>query len=716
LGLSLERPILRYGTVEVFDMRLPIFSLKRIALTGAALLAFSATSFASEGPGPVRSCTIAINGSLQAPAPLTAEPISLKKTSLLNAATRELRKLVLAVGSVNTTKLRSEFKHYIFGDDAAQMVARLERDFPPKHDLSGKLISGIESRDNLVRVKPAALEEILGASALTELKNRRVLTALARPEVYHQHQAEVDQVLASLVAPESYESTLQRIHRLHEDTIAKAKNRKRSTYTDTTSSGKISYDSGLSEKAIEESLNLFGLKTTSIPKSLTKIQDTDLFDAPYDIVTGLFDSLVAEGVDRDLARSFLRDLGERAADEGVMRLRKYREGEENVSFNGVPGPGSGLKSTNPNIRDAAFADGITWLEFKMKRTLGETARKTVVDKPRFPLSDALANMIEDPSHFLSDAAFEKTRTILKADIQTNFKKLNAISDWNEAEVEAGLNFIRGLHKQGISLKPVGRTVYMRDSHNLNLVDSDGRIHNIQLTFDRYVWELDRTTGALLQALPWVEKNNGWHFQYDAPSGWFVHRDAKSGKPLHAMHPHKPGEIFDVSNGSGVMLSGPFNVQPVLVGELKVPVQFIELSPELIASFPALAAVLEIRKQMIADTGRLNESRVANGLKPFAVDRGKRSTSRKDLAGGIKLKIHPLGLNTSIAASKMIEMEFNFNPETGYWVHWNEDVAIVYHPSVGVMKVTPVPGRPNEVRLTPIYFINEQAVATTERAG
>lgn len=612
------------------------------------------------------------------------EGLAVKKTTRLDEVAQKLRRMILEKGIIDTTKLRSEFKHYIEASITDKMVADLQKEFPPVYDISGKLISGLTSRDNVAKVKASKFESVVGSEKAATLLETNLMQAMLLPDVYSQHRDEIRSRLKSLFG-KSADEILRQTEKLQAEAVAKTAGRERRTYTDTSSTSKFIYKSQLSREAFLESAKTFGLNFSEAeisPLSHIKYDDLSPTAKSY-----LIEKIVNLGADKDTAESFVADLVERSNDEGVIRYRKYRTGRENLDFAGIPSPASGLETRNTKIVDADFAKGVTWLEFKMKNSNGEAARQTVVNKPRFPLRDEQISILKDRARFVDDSDFARTKEIIKSEIKFTVEKLSQSgvkeATWNEREVESAIDFIRKLHLQGHSLEPVGRTVYMRDSYNLNLVDKVGKSQNVQITRDRHVWELDRKNGQMLQALPWVEKNRGWQFQFNARSGWYEHKNAE-GKVEHAFHPRFPNVVYEINGNSRVQINA--KLDPVEVVELKIPVAFIQLSKQDVAKLPQLQAIVNLRKMMIKETENLNARRKEVGLAAFKVDKGKRSTSRSDVGGGITLLVHPKSLPSGILEDELVAREFKFNPETGFWVNWSEGADLVYHPTYGVLRL------------------------------
>src|SRR5579885_3298832 len=86
----------------------------------------------------------------------------IKRAHELNAEAQALRREVIRSGKVDTTSLRSEFKHYLTEDETNRIIQDLKRKYPPRFDTQGKLVSGISSRDNRVRLRDDEIVKILG--------------------------------------------------------------------------------------------------------------------------------------------------------------------------------------------------------------------------------------------------------------------------------------------------------------------------------------------------------------------------------------------------------------------------------------------------------------------------------------------------------------------------------------------------------------------------
>lgn len=621
---------------------------------------------------------------------LTKKP-EVKRTTRLDEEAQLLRRYVLESGVIDTTKLRSEFKHYVESSRTDEMIRQLEARFGPLFSIDGKQLSGIASRDGMVKLDTKhlkALPDMLETPLYDQLSSAGIMAAIKNPLIYSQHRETIRSKVESFIGRERAERLLKEIEELHIRAVIEANGRGLNTYTDTASTAKFAYRSGVSREAILETSSELGLALRDAEVAiLEKVDFSTLTDRQSAEVAT---SLSKVGVDSEAAANFVSLLRDRSLDEGVVRYRKYRTGNENLRFDGITSPGSKQATANNQIKDAWFADNVTWLEFKMKNTLGQASRKTVVNKPRFPLPDDVIAVLKDSSRFKSANAFEQTKTELKNTIRETIEKLKASgikeAAWNETEVNAAIDFIRSLHLQGHSLEPVGRTVYMRKSYNLNLRDKQGNTHNIQITRDRHVWELGRTSGNLIQALPYVAKAQDWHFQFNPQRGMYEHLSKAKKQVLHEFHPRAPELVYEVNGASRKPID--LTVEPVEVVEIKVPLKFIKLSSEDIANLPDLGAVASLREEMKSATENLNARRKKANLSGFAVDKGKRSSSRKDVGGGVVLVVEGK------------KMEFKFHPETGYWVAWAANGNLVYHPQVGVQKLETI-GR--KLRATPTAF-------------
>ncbi len=622
----------------------------------------------------------------------------IKRTTRLDDEAQLLRRYILESGVVDTTKLRSEFKHYVESSRTDEMIRQLEVRFGPQFSIEGKQISGIASRDGMVKLNtkdlkalPLLAELSFGSSTYDRIVSAGLMTAIKNPLVYSQHRETLRSRLFRIVGHVKVDVLMKQIEELHIRAAIDAAGRGLNTYTDTASTAKFAYRSGVSREAILEASSELGL-TLRAPEIeiLEKVDFSNLSDRQSAEVAT---SLAKLGIEAEAATNFVSVLRERALDEGVVRYRKYRTGDENLRFDGIASPGAKQTALNNTINDAWFADGVTWLEFKMKNTQGQASRGTVVNKPRFPLPDDVISVLKDANRFKTKEEFELTKIELKQAIRETVDKLLASgikeASWNEAELNAAIDFIKSLHLQGHSLEPVGRTVYMRKSYNLNLLDKAGNTNNIQITRDRHVWELGRTTGNLLQALPYLAKAQDWHFQYNSQTGMYEHLSIDKKQVLHRFHPRAPKLIYEISGAQEKLVD--VRVEPVEVVEIKVPLKFIKLSDEDIANLPDLGAVASLRDQMKYATQDLNTRRRNANLSGFAVDKGKRSSSRNDVAGGIDLVVQGK------------KVGFKFHPETGYWVSWANKGNLVYHPTVGVSRLSL--SEDNKLMSEPIDFRN-----------
>lgn len=627
--------------------------------------------------------------------PLTKMP-EVKRTTRLDEEAQLLRRYILESGEIDTTKLRSEFKHYVESSRTDEMIRQLESQFGPQFSIDGKQLSGIASRDGMVKLDtkdlkalPEMAQQRDGQTLYDYLSSSGVMPAIKNPLVYSQHRESVASLIESIVGRNRADNLLKEIEGLHIRAVVEAEGRGLNTYTDTASTAKFAYRSGVSRDAILETSSELGvmLKAAEIAV-LEKVDFANLTDRQSAEVAT---SLSKLSIEPEAADNFVSALRERALDEGVVRYRKYRTGKENLRFDGIASPGAKQSAAQGSIKDAWFADNVTWLEFKMKNTQGLASRRTVVNKPRFPMPDDVISVLKDARRFKSAAAFSKTKTELKNAIRETIERLQASgikeAKWNETEVSAAIDFVRSLHLQGHSLEPVGRTVYMRKSYNLNLIDKQQKTHNIQITRDRHVWELGRTSGSLLQALPYVAKVQDWHFQYNSQTGMYEHLSKTKRQVLHRFHPRAPELVYEVTGAQEKLVD--VQVEPVEVVEIKVPLKFIRLSDEDIANLPDLAAVASLREQMKYATQALNNRRVKANLSGFAVDKGKRSSSRKDVSGGVVLLVEGR------------KVEFKFHPETGYWIAWGQNATLAYHPSLGVSRLSL--GKNNKVVSEPTDF-------------
>lgn len=634
-------------------------------------------------------------------------PLIVKRTFLLGRVTQKLRQVLISSGSVDTTKLRSEFKHYNLRGDADALIRRLQEEFPPIYDISGKLLEGINSRDSRVRANGKRIELAMGAESFLAAREQGLASALLYADVLAQHRPEVTIQLTQIAGGNSAKARewLGRVDELHAQAAAMTK--KSFVYTDTSSTAKFRYNAETSRIAIEQIARRHGIKGMT-PALAARIRAFKSFEDKR--VVGWRERTreklrQAGNRDETSIDGFISEIEERAFDEGVIRFRKYRIAAPDARFIGIADPSSGRKAdASLGITDAPFANDVVWFEFKMKATEGDQDLGTVVNKPRFPISDSRIQDLLDRRNFLGDAEFELTRMKIKEDIRANIESMQSRgikeAKWEESEIDAALELARALHKDGFSFAPVGRTIYTRDSNNLNLrAPGTKLVHNVQLTRDSRVWELDRTTGKMVQALPFNETTRGLNFQFDPMSGWHVHR-SKDGKVELVMHRSQTDRAFPVKNGKPDLdhpVTG-LKLEEVEVVELKVPLQFIRLNEEDITAVPRLALVRSARQEMIALTEKLNRARKSAGLEEFSVDRGKRSTSRKDLAGGLLIQVE----------KDADARTFTFNPESGYWVSWRGEVpAYAFHPDIGAFKIDYDPARPGEIESRRVPFSMER---------
>lgn len=584
---------------------------------------------------------------------------------------------------MDTTKLRSEFKHYVEESKTKSLIAKLQEKFPAIFSLDGKLLSGMASRDGIIRVPISQLKALpkmndilFGQRAYKLVKEAGLISALKTPAVFNQHREEIRSKLFRILGPSRGDALIRQVEELQAQVIARSENAAQS-FTDTANTAKYSYSTQLSKEAISEVTAEYDFHANEeIIRALSKIDFQNISDSDISKVAKKLSEL---GPSVDDARGILKDLREKVLDEGVIRYRKYRVAQENTRFTGVPSPGSEFKNSSSEVKDSSFAEGVTWLEFKMKNSQGENSRQTVVNKPRFPLFDSIIATVKNRDLFLNH--FEETKAYLKDQIKQTVERLkqNNVKEavYNEGEVDAAINFIASLHRQGFSFEPVGRTVYSRESYNLNLLDRAGQGYNVQITLDKNVFELSRRSGNLYQAMPYVAKDHDWHFQYNPLSGLYEHRSG-SGEVLHVFHPRAPQLVYEVNGENRHLVD--IEVDPIEVVEIKVPLQFINLSQDDINKVPGLASVAELRDELKTATLDLNSRRENSNLSPFSLDKGKRSSSRKDVAGGITLLVSAGG------KSPFKKVKFNFHPESGYWVAWGKGGSLIYHPQTGLLKI------------------------------
>ena len=92
--------------------------------------------------------------------PLTKMP-EVKRTTRLDEEAQLLRRYILESGEIDTTKLRSEFKHYVESSRTDEMIRQLEIRFGPQFSIDGKQLSGIASRDGMVKLDTKDLNSSL---------------------------------------------------------------------------------------------------------------------------------------------------------------------------------------------------------------------------------------------------------------------------------------------------------------------------------------------------------------------------------------------------------------------------------------------------------------------------------------------------------------------------------------------------------------------------
>ena len=659
--------------------------------------------------------------------------IQTKPVQVLDAeAARARQKLVDRSGN-STTDKRSEFKHYPLTDDANTEFDRLKLKYPPKFDRKGNLVEGIASRDNRIKLTGPQTEEILGPELMRRARDKDLLAMVQYDDVLVQYETTLRKELQELVeevtraqkkpltsaqARKQVDELLERI-RGKQAAIRNSGGSGRMTFTDTSRSEKFTWRVEMTPKAIDdairESAEVVDGKVVSQIKGVSASLKRRLVE--FDYANGnpraLFGELRDAGnSSTDIAR-FFRNLRERSMDEGVLRFRKYRQGGPGSNYDGISAPGSGGPQANATMRDAGFADRITWVEYKMKNTKGESVRSTAGDKPRLPFSDDTAPMVADPRLFLDPKVFAKTKAQLKEDLKRNVERLQAMgvkeAKYDEEQIDAFLDFTRRNHMAGVNLRPVGRTGYTRESYNWNVRDPDGGTINVQATRDTNVVEIDQASGRVVQALPYIDRHQGrnWNFQFNPESGFFEHIDPTTGRVAHVLKAQRNG-IYAVTEDGLVDTSRTIEgrLSAVEVDEVKVPVTYIALNNRDIHRVPGLAPVRRLRKTLMEQTNALNTLRAQERLKSFKVDKGKASTARNSVISQKFIEIQE-STRRNVPRARI---EFEFNPESGLWVNWDRaagEVRYVYHNEDGVQRVIRDRRDPTKWRLEPVEFAEDR---------
>jgi hypothetical protein len=584
---------------------------------------------------------------------------------------QQTRESILAASDdgPSVTGLRSEWKHQTTTSDNAEVIAELQKKYPPGRDAAGRKI-GLSYRDKPLEggkrgytdtgssgkfryranVETAAIEEALDAA-----QGRRYLNRLRDLDIYE----------AILLKPENFVAQL------------KAKNAQ------------------ITNQEINAELATFYLDLRELIKK----------------------RLAKNGADEKSRSRIVAEIESRMWEEGKIRFRKYRQALEGANFTGIASPGSrGSSAGTTEIADAEFAFGVTWVEFKMKNTRGLDVRGTVVNKPRIPVSDSWVVKFHDAACFKLSTCFGPLKTQLLRDVKRNFMKAELLAydprsaaglealakhlknrgieidlaalhfdtgdarafekmldflegkgfqpqDFNTREAEAMVDVFRDLHGQGFDTQPIQRTLYTRDSFQLDIPQEAKKPMAVQLTFDRDVRELDLATGKTVGAFPFIDKTRGWSFQFDPTSGLYNH--IVNGQVQHVYdHATRQVFIFDgVTRGAEVR---GLKVEAVQVAEVKVPEKVVALSPEDIQQTPALADIKEARETLVAKTQKVNALRTREGLGQFSVDAGKGATTRSGAIWKPIAVITPEG-----------RFEFIYDYRLDAYVKWSREGNLAY---------------------------------------
>ena len=427
-----------------------------------------------------------------------------------------------------------------------------------------------------------------------------------------------------------------------------------STFTDTGSSAKFRYTSELSQKALLDiGKDVFRNEDAELLKQLSTLEGFRKSN-----INKILEERISDPLKR---QAFIDRLEESYWEEGVLRYRKYRDGVIGMSFDGVPTPGLAPSAPGASaaVKDTEFAKGITFIEHKMKNTQGEAARRTIVNKPRLPVSDDKVELLHNRECFLNPICYKNLKERLAEDIKFNLKKMN--EDFDEVEFEATMELRSEFHKQGFDTRPIGRTSYRRSSYSIKIPSATGKPPlDVQVTIDNEVRELSLSTGRTLTRMPWIERRLNWSFQWHPEMQQFVH-DTASGDPLHTLDTETRKIYFLKKDGTRGAEYLDARVEPIQVVELKVPEHVINFSEENFQDFPDLRAIAQARKDFVDETKQLNDLRSERGLAAFDVDKGKRATVRNGVTTPRKTVLTPAG-----------DRVFEYSAEHDAWVNYSEE--------------------------------------------
>jgi hypothetical protein len=623
-----------------------------------------------------------------------ADLLQVKPVHVLNPTAAARRQEVVNAAGNSTTDRRSEFKHYPTKDASDKLIDQLKRTNPPVFDEKGNLLSGIVSRDFRPKLSSSDAQKVLGDELFAKAKSGEYTTLVQYSDVLAQHEGALQKKLeasmkelAQSKGRKVSDTEIEKQAKLKIDELKKAQlaaqtnnSKKMVTFTDTASTQKFAWKVDLTPNAIDDAVSEVNQAGKNI-RALSADSKAELIKFDYQTGTAadLQKVLAKHGHTADESEKLYEAVKARSMNEGVFRYRQYRDGPENASFEGIAAPGLSGSASKNDLKDSPFSEGFIWYEMKMKNTRGENVRQTAGDKPRDPLLPSMLKALHTKENFLDKKTFDKFSEDFKEQLKKNYQIHQGRGNkevFNEERIDKELALHRELHLSGFNFEPIGRTGYTRESYNANIPAATGKPLNVQITRDTNVTELDLKTGKVLQTLPYTDVEKKWNFQYNPQSELYEHVDQTSGKVLHVMHAETK-KVYPVDKDGFVgNVSVPANLTPTEVTEVKVPIDFIGLTDADIAKVPGLAPIRQLRQDLVQETQALNALRREEGLPGFAVDKGKRSTSRKSITSSEFLEVN--GVKT----------KFEYNAESGLYVQWvNGKAAHVYHPNQGVQKIT-----------------------------
>ncbi len=344
--------------------------------------------------------------------------------------------------------------------------------------------------------------------------------------------------------------------------------------------------------------------------------------------------------------------------EGVIRFRKHLSAPAADAID-VPGPATRALLDDPvnsaTVRDAAFrTPETTSIEFKMKNASANPNYKTAIDKLRLDVPDALVADMQNPANYSKETFKE-----FKGRVLEQAKKVRQPKE-NLEKFDEFMDMMKATKKMDMS--PTGRIVYKRTGFRGFLEDGS----EFQITVDADVLQLDRVTGEVRQAYPWVDKTNNRVFQFDAKTGEMVHVDAKD-RVTHVLDP-KEKKVWRVQPDGKRVLETGSNVTPIKQVETKIPPKYAGFTDKDLSKVPSLQHIRNFQNALVDSNQELNRLRASHDLSEMGTNRGKASVFRTGAGGRAYKRV----LQTPKGNKELL---FSHHPHSNKFIHWEGKKAV-----------------------------------------